>query len=85
MSLLGKGLLGLLLGGSKSEPSMPSYLRNASGSYQPRSRFKRYHCAYCGKFVSTSGIPNCKTGGPCRNSPYGTHYYMEDWHEEEKN
>lgn len=79
MGLLGKGLVGLLLGGgNKSGNSMPSYSRSSSGSYQTKSRFTRYHCAYCGKMVSTSGTPNCKTGGPCRNSPYGTHLYLED-------
>ena len=76
MGLLKKLLLGPILGADK-RPQMPSYLRNAEPSYERKSRFKRYHCIYCGKTITVSSTPTAKTGGPCPNSPYGTHYWQE--------
>ncbi len=77
MGMLGKGLLGLLLGGSNKN-SMPSYLRNAQDSYGgSRSSKVWWRCAFCGKLCQNSGLssPSATFGGKCSNSPYGTHRY----------
>lgn len=76
MGLLKKLLLGPILGADK-QPQMPSYLRGAADSYDRTSRFQTYCCVFCGKTINVSGTPTAKTGGPCRNSPYGTHYWQK--------
>ena len=54
MGLLGKGLLGILLGGSNKN-SMPSYLRNAPDEYHRPGVRQYYTCAFCGRKTSTTG------------------------------
>ena len=74
MGLLGKGLLGLLLGGGNNKNRMPEYLRNSQNTY---SQTKRYQCIYCGAKMSGGRTPSPRACGPCRNSPYGTHLWQE--------
>lgn len=76
MGLLKKLLLGPVLGADK-RPQMPSYLRDTNDSYERKSRFHKYHCIFCGKIITVSGVPNARTGGPCSNSPFGTHRWEE--------
>lgn len=77
VGIIKKLLLGPILGGDNRN-KMPSYLRNMPDSYaSPKSRFCSYHCIYCGKTITVSGTPTAKTGGSCRNSPYGSHFWKE--------
>lgn len=75
MGLLGKGLLGLLLGGGNKN-SMPSYLKNAPASYHQPGIRRHYACAYCGRKTSTTGsAPTAAWGGTCKYSPHSRHYW----------
>lgn len=80
MGLLGKGLLGLLLGSDNRGKQMPSYLRNQPETYgQRESAGSWWECAYCGKRVHNTGKnrPPVSFGGGCKSSPYGSHLFRE--------
>lgn len=73
MGLLKKLLLGPVLGADK-KPQMPSYLRDTEPTYKRR---QRWVCIFCGRHTYHCGRPPANFGGPCKNSPYGTHRYEE--------
>ena len=73
MSLLKKILFGTLLG-SEKRSQMPSYLRDMP---QTGTRRERWVCMFCGRHTYHCGRPPANFGGPCKNSPYGTHRYEE--------
>lgn len=77
MGLLGKGLLGLLLGGRKTS-GMPNYLRNVDDSYQIQ-KGSRWECIYCGHTFQGHGKtrPTARNLGRCSNSPTGLHILRE--------
>ena len=83
MGLFNGGLLGMLIGSKQSR--MDEEIRKAAAkefcdSYTtPRSFHSRstWECQYCGLSYRSSVRPSVKAGGSCRNSPYGTHFWIE--------
>lgn len=69
MGLLGKVLFGAMLNNASKNNSM------SSGSQS--NGYKRYECRYCGIRRNLRSRPSPKLYGPCKNSPYGTHYWDE--------
>ena len=85
MGLFNGGLLGSIL--KNSARSREDEIRRAAArewynSYtKPTSNssanYSRHECKFCGMTFSRGPRPSVNAGGPCKNSPYGKHSWIE--------